>query len=596
MWKKLSLLRRRYGTFAALLLLTLFALAAYAAHQMDTVLRAAAVDDLRRQALLVGQQLADKLTPPQSDSIHALCKESGAVTGTAFTVLDSTGEVLADSEFEASKRFNLSRRPEAQTALAGEVGVSERLSFISPDRMLYVAVPLRKGEQIVGVVRASRAIATIRAPLNGAYLRLALAACLICLVGLCTAYLRFRGVIAALDSLKTGAAGIADGDFLSRLKGADAQELGEIGADFNRMAISLDNRFSELIRQRNELEAILSGMIEAVLVVDADERVLRLNHAAEDLFGVKESAVVGRGVAEVIRNTELKGFIRDTRASESPIERDIAFLREPERHAQAHGVTLKDASSRIIGVLIVLHDVTRLKTLERIRRDFVANVSHELRTPVTSIKGFLETLKDGAADDPEDRERFLEIIMKHTDRLIAILDDLLALARIEEAGDRGVGAREDIPVAALFSAVEKSASSKADERKVKLDFRAPPNLHFPMNRTLMEQALYNLVDNAVKYSDPGGVVEVTAEEKDGEAIIRVKDYGIGIEKEHLPRLFERFYRVDKARSRKEGGTGLGLAIARHVANAHGGIITVQSSPGEGSVFTVRTPIQGSEGP
>jgi two-component system phosphate regulon sensor histidine kinase PhoR len=242
-----------------------------------------------------------------------------------------------------------------------------------------------------------------------------------------------------------------------------------------------------------------------------------------------------------------------------------------------------------MGILIVLNDVTRLKTLENIRKDFVANVSHELKTPITAIKGFLETLKEGAIDDPENARRFLDIILKHTDRLASIIEDLLSLSRIEREEEHGEIKLEKRPVREIIDAAVKTCAAKAELRDIVLKTEAPPELTVNCNPLLLEQALVNLIDNAVKYSEKGQPVKIEARREDGNVSISVIDQGCGIPRDHQTRIFERFYRVDKARSRMVGGTGLGLSIVKHIVNAHGGVVWVKSAPNKGSAFTFVLP-------
>ncbi|MDQ7785885.1 MAG: ATP-binding protein, partial [Desulfomonilaceae bacterium] len=276
-------------------------------------------------------------------------------------------------------------------------------------------------------------------------------------------------------------------------------------------------------------------------------------------------------------------------ASEEPTERDIVIVGDSDVYLQAHGTRLIDAQGTSIGALIVLNDVTRLKTLETIRRDFVANVSHELKTPITSIKGFLETLEEGAINDPEHAGQFLKIIIRHTDRLSAIIEDLLSLSRIERDAEKGEIALEKTPIRDVFDSVKRAVRSRAKHHDITLEYEADESAVARINPTLLEQAVVNLVDNALKYSEPNSTVWIVSERRNSEVLIRVKDEGCGIPREHLARIFERFYRVDKARSRKVGGTGLGLAIVKHIANAHGGRVEVESSPGKGSTFSIRLP-------
>jgi two-component system phosphate regulon sensor histidine kinase PhoR len=325
-------------------------------------------------------------------------------------------------------------------------------------------------------------------------------------------------------------------------------------------------------------------MVEGVLAIDAEQRVLRMNQAASELLGVDAARAEGRILPEVVRNTDLQRLLTEVLASRQPAEGDVALRDRDQRMLYVHGTVLDDVRPGESGALLVLHDVTELRKLERMRRDFVANVSHELKTPVTSIQGFVETLLDGAVNDPQERDRFLRIVAAQTDRLSAIIDDLLTLARVEQ------GAKVVLspgPVAAVLEAAVTTCKLMAEEMNVSLQWTCPPDLQATMNPSLLEQAVVNLIDNAVKYSAAGQTVRVEAGRADGEVFIRVIDQGCGIGSEHLPRIFERFYRVDKARSRKLGGTGLGLAIVKHIVQLHGGQVTVDSAPGRGSTFTVR---------
>jgi two-component system phosphate regulon sensor histidine kinase PhoR len=250
---------------------------------------------------------------------------------------------------------------------------------------------------------------------------------------------------------------------------------------------------------------------------------------------------------------------------------------------------LLDAGKDQIGTLVVINDATQLRRLENMRKDFVANVSHEIKTPLTAIKGFVETLHQGSVDKPEEAERFLGIIQKHVDRLSAIIDDLLSLSRIEQEDERQAIEFENKPIADIFRSAVQICRSKAEEKSIDIQIDCEEGLEYYFDPTLLEQAVVNLLDNAIKYSEPDSAIHVSASLNDSEVKIMVKDQGIGIAKKHLPRLFERFYRVDKARSRKMGGTGLGLAIVKHIAQAHGGRVTVKSELGKGSSFTIHLP-------
>jgi two-component system phosphate regulon sensor histidine kinase PhoR len=335
-------------------------------------------------------------------------------------------------------------------------------------------------------------------------------------------------------------------------------------------------------------------MIEGVLAIDARQRIVGLNRAAADLLGVDLDGSIRRPLQDVVRNPDLRRFALKAIDCREPVEDDLVLRGPRDRTIRLRGTALRDVSGEG-GAVIVLNDVTDVQRLEHVRRDFVANVSHELKTPVASIKGFVETLLDGAADDPADNRRFLGIIARQADRLAAIIEDLLALSRIEQREGAGNLPVEPTLVADVFAAATADCDARAADRSIRLETDCPDSLQADLNAPLLEQAVINLIDNAIKYSDPGRTVRLSAESLTGagaaDLVIRVQDQGCGIDAEHLPRLFERFYRVDKARSRKLGGTGLGLSIVKHIVQAHGGRIDVESVPGVGTTFTIRVPLR-----
>ena len=312
-----------------------------------------------------------------------------------------------------------------------------------------------------------------------------------------------------------------------------------------------------------------------------------MNRAAALLLGVRAGEVAGRQVQEVLRKPDLQRFIGRTLEADEAVEGDLTVRVEgEERFLQAHGTKLRDAEEQILGALVVLNDVSRLRRLETIRRDFVANVSHELKTPITAIKGASETLADGALAEPQEARRFVDIIIKQSDRLNAIIDDLLALSRIEQDSDKGGVSLRHAPLRPVLEAAVQACTVSAQAKALQVELDCAPDLAALINPPLLEQAVINLLTNAIKYSEKEGRIVIDAARHQDQVMLKVQDRGCGIAPEHLPRLFERFYRVDKARSREQGGTGLGLAIVKHIVQAHQGEVTVQSTPGKGSVFTL----------
>jgi two-component system phosphate regulon sensor histidine kinase PhoR len=383
----------------------------------------------------------------------------------------------------------------------------------------------------------------------------------------------------------------AEGQLDLRVPIPGPSELAALANALNEMAGQLHDKIATITSQRNELEAVLSSMIEGVVAVDHQGHIVSMNKAAADLLSVDPVQVQGHNIEEVVREVDIQQFFRMALEREGSIEAEVPLQIEGERFFQLHGEKLPDVTGRKAGAVIVLHDITRMRRLESVRRDFVANVSHELKTPVTSIQGFVEALSEGGIDNPEQTKRYLGIIAKHSDRLNAIIDDLLSLSRLEEDQERRRIPFESAALKPLLAAAIDLLSTKAEQQRVRVELICNDDIAAMVNPALIEQAVFNLVDNAVKYSEAEGTVTVSAERRDTEVAISVQDQGCGIASEHLSRLFERFYVVDKGRSRKLGGTGLGLAIVKHITQVHGGSVTVKSSLGRGSTFTIHLPIE-----
>ncbi|MCF8721563.1 two-component system histidine kinase PnpS [Nitrospina gracilis] len=580
--------------YLSYLLLTFIALGAigwYSLSSLHDFLYERTFKDLEARANLVRTQTQDLFQSGQHRRLRQLADELGRAGGMRVTLITKKGKVIADSHRDPSLMDNHGTRPEVIEALKGGHGSSQRYSHTLKEELMYVAVPYRHDGKVTGVVRTALPLTLIHETLAGITYKIALAGLVIALIATPISLFVSRRISRPLLAMKEHAERFASGDLRSRIHVEGPQDIDNLADALNTMAAQLDDRIRTITAQRNEQEAILASMVEGVIAVDSDEAIISINQSAARFLEVRVEDAQGRSVPEVFRHSQVQQFIRKALKSREPVESDLVLDRpDDERYLQAVGTVLKDAGDATIGAVIVLNDVTRLRRLENMRRDFVANVSHELRTPITSIKGFVETLLNGALNEPENAERFLQIVAKQADRLNAIIDDLLSLSRIEQDSEKEGIVIQETGLRALLETAIQQCNARALEKNIGIEIDCDPALKVALNPPLMEQAVVNLVDNAIKYSGDNTVIRVIAATARQQVVVSVKDQGRGIEREHLPRLFERFYRVDKARSRQMGGTGLGLAIVKHIAQAHGGKVSVQSTVGQGSVFHIHLPM------
>ncbi len=579
-----------YPPFLLVILIALLAVAWIFSNSLEKFYAKQTQSDLEARVQLVIPQVQGYMDLTLANYLDFLSKELGAQTETRLTIILTNGKVVGDSEENPERMDNHANRPEVISALKGQLGVASRFSRTLQLNMMYVALPVVENDQIVGCVRAALPIKDLTKTLESAFYPVINSGLVIALVAAMISLWLSRRISRPLEEMKRGAERFACGELEGRLPVYKGEEMGGLAEAMNQMAAQLDDRIRTVVRQRNEQEAVLASMIEGVLAVDNEERILRVNQSAAELLNIDTAVAIGRRIQEVIRKPDLQNFVSQALQSQERIEEDITLvIRGSEIFLQAHGTPLRDSSGKDIGALVVLNDMTRLQRLENIRRDFVANVSHELKTPITAIKGSVETLLGGAVNEEESAQRFLEIIARQSNRLNAIIEDLLALSRIEQGEEQeGIELRRT-RLRPVFSNTLQACQIKAHDKQITLEMNCPDEIEININAPLLEQALVNLVDNAIKYSPEKGHVHFSAHREHSAIVIKVQDWGSGISQEHLPRLFERFYRVDKARSRKLGGTGLGLAIVKHIVQAHNGQIAVESSPGKGSTFTIQLP-------
>ena len=579
-----------YPWFLLITLLPLLAIIWYTSDTGRELFMNATRADLLNQARIMQNSVSKLLWQDRLDEIDRLCKENGAVSTTRFTVILPDGRVIGDSQKNVDSMDFHGNRPEILNALKTGTGSSERYSATLNHQMMYVALRLSNREgQHIGVLRTAIPVTAIDRTLHAIEIKTAVGGLVIALLAALISLYVTRRISRPIEEMKYGAERFAGGDLTHRLAAPPSAELAGLADAMNTMAMQLEDRIQTVVSQRNEYEAVLSSMIEGVIAVDQNETILSINQAALNILKIQSLKAKSRTIHEVVRNRQFLEFVIDSLAGKNLEEKDVEIQGPEKCIINIRSMILRNASNEHIGSLVVLNDVTKIRQLENIRKDFVANVSHEIKTPLTAIKGFVETLQQGMDTDQEDNLKFLGIIDKHVNRLNAIVEDLLALARIEQIDEKATVALQKRRFKSLVENAVNVVQHRADVKNISLEIQIENDPYIMVDSTLFEQALVNLLDNAVAYSPEKEKVTISLEQGKKAFVINITDQGIGISQQHSPRVFERFYRVDKARSRKHGGTGLGLAIVKHIAQAHGGKVTVESQPGQGSIFSIHMP-------
>jgi len=510
-----------------------------------------------------------------------------AASGVRVTVIASNGQVLADSQSDPSTMENHAGRPEIRDAFAKGDGQSIRHSVTIKSDLLYYAVRLSPVGAPPVVLRFALPLQTVDQAIWEFRRRLWLASLAMLLVTGTASLLISRSFSDRVDRLQEFSRRVAKGDFRPLFADPSGDALDKLAVSLSETAARLDLTIRTLRDERNLSAAILGSMVEGVAVVDSADRVVFSNPGFSEILGLDLPPTIGSVLVESVRQTELIEAVHKVLRGEPAVHAEIVTGTLRQRFFAATAAAVRGGETS--GAVLVLHDITDLRKLERVRRDFIANVSHEFRTPLTAIQGFAETLLGGAIDDPQNRLRFLEIILDHSRRLARLTEDLLMLSKMD--ADRLDLEIRRLSVSQFVGSCIETSQRPADEKGLRLSVNLPENIpDIAADRRRLAEVLQNLLDNAIQYTPSGGQIMVSASPNGTEVIFTVSDTGMGIPRADQPRIFERFYRVDVARSREVGGTGLGLSIAKHLVEAHGGRIWVESDVGQGAQFHFTIPM------
>ena len=545
---------------------------------------------LAAQATLLRNVAAARLGQPQESVLKREVRSLGEEIGTRLTVIDAEGLVLADSQEDPSSMDNLASRPEIMAVRSHGSGIATRYSHELGASVMHLALPIEADGRLLGYARASRSLSEINRRLTRLGTVVAVGAALAILAATVLGMVLARNFVKPVKAMTAVAEGMARGDYNRRLPATGTDELGDLARALNQTAKSSQNRMETIITDRNKLLSLLKGMVEGVVAVDRDERVLQMNSAAGKILGASPETSVSKPIWEVTRISQVCDILSRTLRSGRDVKDELRLAtRSQDQVVEMLASPLLDGEGELVGAVVVLHDVSDLHRLQTVRRDFVANASHELKTPIAAIRALVETVIDDQSMRSSDQAHFLARIRNQSMRLSSLVADLLTLSRLESSP--GGPELRPIDLRESFKGAVHALLPTGEDRGIAVHTEVPENpVQVLGDPEALGQLTTNLLDNAIKYTGRGGHVWVRLKTGNGQAVIEVQDTGMGIAPQDQSRVFERFYRVDKARSRELGGTGLGLSIVKHIAAIHQGRVFVESTPGIGSTFRASLPI------
>jgi len=551
--------------------------------------------DLEIRAKILTPEFSRLIQTQNYQEIQKKSQQLGDDSSTRITIILPSGKIIGDTKKDPTTMDNHKNRPEIEQATRYGKGLSIRYGHTLAIDSMYFAMPIIAQNKMIGIMRTSTPLDTLRNALWSIYYKVSLGFFILIIITAFASWWMSKALVRPLEIIKVQAQRLAKGDFSSRvqLSSNDSLESEQLGQAFNEIAIQLNQRIEIILNQRNEQEAVFSSMVEGVIAVDSNENIIRINQAAYNILKISEQNIEGIKLESVIDNVELHKLILFALQQDTPLGQEIIIHNDVEQVLFAQSAPLLDIHKNKCGTLVVFNDITKLKEFELQRKEFVANVSHELRTPLTAIQGLSETLIEFPDLVQEKRAYFIDVIHTHSIRLESIIENLLTLSKIEKETETEIDELDfvDESITLALSNAIFLCKDKALKRNIDIILNNAEDITFKHNSSLIEQALINLLNNAIKYSNGDSEIKITVIKQNHNIEISVEDKGNGIPEEHLSRLFERFYRVDKARSRKLGGTGLGLSIVKHIALAHKGSVQVKSEINKGSVFSLVLPLK-----
>ncbi len=586
--RKISLFTYLFGSSALVLTVVLFILGMYNSSIFWDFFAQSTKEELGVQGELV-KEIMTALPTDDRQSLEKIIKKVRSRNSSRITVIESDGRVFADSDEDPGTMSSHSDRPEILDAMKSGHGYSIRYSSTLKKDMIYVADSVRMPDGKERVVRISKPLKTLKETMSKTYSSLLIPFLILFSVAAGLLFFVTRYITRILRSMEDGAKTFESGHLSYRIPGSTFAETSRLASAMNKMAQNLSETINAEQTQKNKLSSVLENMDEGVIALDRSDCIVEMNRRARELFKITDDAVNSFNIRNFIRNPEVIDLINSARTGSEPVETECFMGTGRQTVLKIKVTPMKGLDGLIEGTLLVIRDNTNLNRLETVRKDFVSNVSHELKTPITSIKGYVETLRDGAVNDVGTAKPFLDTIARQASRLDNIIDDLLVLSRIESKESGQTLQKENIQLMAMLEEAVGLCAQKASEKGSKVEVQCSENLTVSIHPRMLELAIVNLVDNAVKYSQPGALIKVSVDSTASSTVISVADNGPGIPEEHLPRLFERFYRIDKGRSRAMGGTGLGLSIVKHIVQVHSGTVTVESTVGKGTVFKIHIP-------